>query len=151
MVITLTFFQGACGEGEQDDRSPAGNAASPSPSASPASTGGIDLDSLSQQELFNLRRTLDQEIKNQISNKACSNDSQCRSIAFGEKSCGGPDSYLVYSTQQTDASQVESKVALYNRVDKRWDEVRGGVSDCRFIEEPRVECMASACAGTTNQ
>ncbi|WP_456420443.1 hypothetical protein [Lutibacter sp.] len=92
-------------------------------------------------ELDNLK----EEIEQLISTESCTENSNCDFIAFGSKPCGGPWSYLVYSTS-IDVELLKAKVATYNNYETAHNIKWGIVSDCMAVTPPiSVECIDGAC------
>ena len=85
-----------------------------------------------------------------VGEPACSDVSQCRSIAFGSKPCGGPWSYLVYSVQTADSARLATAVANYNARETQLNRDLGRASDCRMVTAPRLDCVASRCTTARN-
>ena len=85
------------------------------------------------------------EILALIDEPRCSQAADCASIAFGGKPCGGPWTYLVYSTTGTDVSALEALVNEYNKFNAAVNERHGVVSDCMLVTEPRVDCVKGLC------
>lgn len=75
----------------------------------------------------------------------CEDVSQCRSIAFGSKPCGGPWSYLVYSAQTTDSVSLAAAVSRYNRREAQLNRELGRASDCQVVLPPRLSCVSARC------
>ena len=90
------------------------------------------------------------EVRQLVAEPACDDVNQCRSISFGSKPCGGPWSYLVYSTQATDSSKLAAAVAQYNGREAQLNRELGKVSDCRMVTPPKIDCVASRCTTTRN-
>ena len=80
-----------------------------------------------------------------VTHPSCGDVLQCRSIAFGSKPCGGPWSYLIYSTQTADSAAIVDAVAKYNEGEARRNEMEGRSSDCVFVSAPQLECVESRC------
>lgn len=76
---------------------------------------------------------------------ACGDAGQCRAAAFGTKPCGGPWSYVVYSTGAADTVRLAQAVAEYNAEEARLNEVQGRVSDCRAVVRPGTACRGGRC------
>lgn len=85
------------------------------------------------------------DIRRQIGTPACSDNAQCRSLPVGARACGGPQDYLPYSIQNSDAnvlralserSYAESKAALA---------ASGAVSTCMLKPDPGAVCVAGTC------
>ncbi len=93
------------------------------------------------ERLEQLRRMITEEIGKPLA----SNPSQCKLIAFGSKPCGGPATYLVYSTVKTNESRLTQLVSEYNERQKKYNEERGVISDCMFVTEPKVELAGGVC------
>jgi hypothetical protein len=75
----------------------------------------------------------------------CTAEGQCRAIAFGAKPCGGPWSYLVYSTATADTLRLAEAVAAYNRREADLNREQNRSSDCLFVSPPQVACAGGFC------
>ncbi len=93
------------------------------------------------EALDSLRAIVEQLVAEPVCNEA----SQCRTAAFGAKPCGGPWSYLVYSTQTTDSATLAAAVARYNAREAQMNRESGRMSDCRSITPPELDCANSRC------
>lgn len=91
--------------------------------------------------LHRLERQIEEEIGEPIAERG----SECKTIAFGSKPCGGPWRYLVYSVAQADESRLERLVSEHNALEKKINEEEGRVSDCLFVTEPAVELQDGVC------
>ena len=89
--------------------------------------------------------SLRQNILRVLGDSSCTQASQCRSIPFGSKPCGGPWSYLVYSTNTADYGALADAVAEYNEREKLENEQEGRGSDCRIVSRPALDCVNSKC------
>lgn len=85
----------------------------------------------------------DTNIKTLISDKSCNEDSQCQSIAYGAKACGGPVEYLIYSTQSVDITVLQPLVNEYNLYAEQYNSETGAMSDCLFVTPPDLKCDLS--------
>ncbi|MGB0981649.1 MAG: hypothetical protein ACPGUH_06065 [Winogradskyella sp.] len=84
-----------------------------------------------QQNLEDLRVS----IKDFAATSVCDAEFECRYIAFGEKPCGGPWEYLIYTTS-IDTEQLELLVTEFNAQEANYNETCGAVSDCAITPEP---------------
>ena len=75
-----------------------------------------------------------------IGTAACRSDSDCRTVAIGHKSCGGPEGYLPWSIQGTDAGALTRAAADYNTWRRAAQAADGRVSNCQFIGDPGAVC-----------
>ena len=71
-----------------------------------------------------------------IGDPVCDSVEECRYIAFGDKPCGGPWSYLVYSISRTDSVQLKTLVDEHRRLNKEWNAKTGALSDCGLARSP---------------
>ncbi len=99
----------------------------------------------SQDEELQALELLQEEIELLIAEGVCSENSDCDFIAFGSKPCGGPWSYLVYSTS-IDVALLQQKVATYNNQQNAYNIKWGMFSDCSFATPPEeVDCVEGEC------
>jgi len=88
---------------------------------------------------------LEIEINTLANSSVCSDDFECRYIAFGAKPCGGPWTYLTYSTS-IDTLQLTDLVEMYNMTEEDFNMNCDGISDCAFVTPPTsVECQNNIC------
>jgi len=96
----------------------------------------------------NLSKKLDElnsEIIDMIGNAECSDTSSCHAIPFGDKPCGGPRSYLIYSDLNINPFILERMVAEYNTIDEIINQELGIISDCEMVSPPVVHCQNGRC------
>lgn len=75
----------------------------------------------------------------------CNESAECKFIALGSKPCGGPWSYLIYSTS-IDVNKLESLVEDYNKNEAAFNLKWGVISDCSFLLPPTgVICENNKC------
>ncbi|MDV6327344.1 hypothetical protein Q5L94_04685 [Idiomarina sp. Sol25] len=74
-----------------------------------------------------------------------SNVESCKLLKVGHKSCGGPELYLVYSSENVEnEAQLLDLVRRYNSQSKSWSS-EGKMSNCQFIPRPEVELVGGQC------
>ena len=71
-----------------------------------------------------------------IGDPVCDSVEECRYIAFGDKPCGGPWRYLVYSISQTDSVQLKSLVDEHWSVNHEFNLKTGRPSTCDLAPIP---------------
>ena len=81
-----------------------------------------------------------------VGDPVCDDVSQCRSMAFGAKPCGGPWSHLVYSAQTADSTRLARAVTRYNHREAQLNRELGRASDCQMVTAPRLSCVSCRCA-----
>ena len=74
-------------------------------------------------------------IEEYASASICSDEFECRYIAFGSKACGGPWSYLIYTTS-IDTLELQNLVADYNERENNYNITCGAISDCSVPSPP---------------
>jgi len=84
-------------------------------------------------------------INEEVGQASADDFSQCRSLAFGSKPCGGPWSYLVYSTSESDEERLIDLVNNYNDLEEQVNEAEGRASDCEFISKPELDFENGRC------
>lgn len=101
-------------------------------------------ESTKEEDLADLT-TLQEEIELMVDSSVCSENSNCDYIAFGSKACGGPKTYLVYSTS-INVELLQQKVAAYNTLENAFNQKWGVVSDCYYVTPPpEVRCIDGKC------
>jgi hypothetical protein len=98
----------------------------------------------SQQYLSRMKE-LDRSIKEEIGEPRASHLSQCRSIPFGAKACGGPATFLAYSVARTDESGLRTLIDDYNQNARRYNQTGNLISDCMVVSEPKLELVGGIC------
>lgn len=88
---------------------------------------------------------LGQMIRAEIGDAQCESDQQCRTLAFGEKDCGGPQYWLAWSTSTGNAKMLEAKSADLVLLQRKRNEVSGARSNCRYTPDPGAICQAKRC------
>jgi len=83
-------------------------------------------------------------IESLIGDAACDTQSQCRTVGIGARPCGGPESWLAWSTKTTDARALQEAVQVQAQAAKDANQRSGLASDCRVRPEPTVVCRPRA-------
>ena len=80
-----------------------------------------------------------------VGDATASDPASCRTIPLGAKPCGGPWTYLVFSSEMTDSVRLFASVDRYNETEARLNAVDGRVSDCSYVARPQVEIRGGRC------
>jgi len=108
-------------------------------------TGCSTNSNTTQQEDLTVLNNLKNDIEQLIATGTCSENTTCDYIAFGSKACGGPKSFLVYSTS-IDVDLLKEKVATYNDLENNYNIKWSIVSDCSVPSPPtNIECVDGKC------
>jgi len=73
---------------------------------------------------------------------------QCRALPFGAKPCGGPVSWLVYSTKVTDSELLAEKVQQYNELSERYNKQEELVGDCAVLNPVVTNIINGICVAS---
>lgn len=93
---------------------------------------------------------LEKEIVTLAESSTCSDGTVCSYIAFGSKPCGGPWSYLVYSSS-IDTQNFIDKVEQFNEMQHAFNSKHGITSDCSFVSPPSsISCLNNKCEAVYN-
>jgi len=85
-------------------------------------------------------------IEKEIGTPRANEPKQCKLIAFGSKPCGGPWSYLIYSTATANEVRLKQLMNEYTQLEQKLNIERRLVSDCEFVSEPSVAFVGGVCA-----
>lgn len=85
------------------------------------------------------------QIKDLVAEAGCTENSQCSYMAYGSKACGGPQGYLVFSSE-VDKEKLKNLVATYTAAEAAYNEQNGIVSDCSVVTPPQtIGCVDGNC------
>jgi len=83
-----------------------------------------------------------------VGDAACRDDTQCRTLPAGSLACGGPASYLPWSTLRSDEAAL--KAAAAPLAQRRPGSARGEVSICRVLPDPGARCVPGGAASSAS-
>ena len=84
-------------------------------------------------------------IRLDVGDAPCDSDQQCKTLAMGEKDCGGPEYWLAWSTTRSNAKVLQAKSTELAALQQRRNEASGARSNCRFMGDPGSMCVAKRC------
>jgi hypothetical protein len=85
------------------------------------------------------------KIRAEVGDAACGGPQDCHSIAIGAKPCGGPDSYLAWSSRRSDERRLRALVEQYAAARKDENRRADANSTCVFETNPGVSCQEGRC------
>ena len=88
------------------------------------------------EQLRELMDGLRADILALIGDPLCDSVDECRYVGFGQKVCGGPLKYLVYSISRTDSVQLKTLVDEHRRLNREWNVKSGAISPCDIVLKP---------------
>jgi len=86
-----------------------------------------------------------------IGDASCRDSTDCRYIAFGDKPCGGPWGYLVYSVSSVDSVALARAVADYNAFNAELNRRYGWISTCDIPPPPVLGCIDGKCTAVDHK
>ncbi len=84
-------------------------------------------------------------IRSMVGNAACTEDAQCHTLALGAKACGGPESYLAWSSARVGESELRALGEAYKEERRAANKASGMMSTCQFLMDPGAMCKAGTC------
>jgi hypothetical protein len=76
---------------------------------------------------------------------SCASDDQCHSLPLGARPCGGPESYLPWSSAKTRQAEIEALGERYKEERRAANKASGMMSTCQFLMDPGAVCRAGTC------
>jgi len=86
-----------------------------------------------------------QEIYDVVQDLTCEDSSVCASIALGSKPCGGPRTYLVYSTTTVNEEELVAKVFDLYTYEAEYNAQEHILSDCSVASPAVAGCVNHEC------
>ena len=110
----------------------AGNAAAVDPAAAPASASAP------------ASVALHDKIVQLIGEPDCDGQGQCHAAGLGQRPCGGPESWLPWSTKVTDPRTLQEAIDALAQARVAENKAAGLLSDCQARPDPTAVCRARA-------
>ncbi|MCG7548744.1 hypothetical protein [Pseudoalteromonas sp. Of7M-16] len=77
--------------------------------------------------------------------KSCDSNSQCIAIPVGSRACGGPSSYLLFSSKTADQSKVYELAKKLTDSEAQYNAKHGMISICEHLRQPSTQCVENTC------
>ncbi|RXS42998.1 hypothetical protein EST55_04400 [Idiomarina sp. 29L] len=84
------------------------------------------------------------DIKAMIGTPKAKTVESCKVLPVGKKACGGPEGYVVYSSE-TITNEQALLDAIYKYNEKAKEDAKTGISNCQFIPEPKPQLKDGVC------
>jgi hypothetical protein len=85
------------------------------------------------------------QIRAMIGDAACTDASQCHTLAIGARPCGGPQAYLPWSSAKTDGAALAVLAERFKKEREAAIAASGEMSTCQFLPDPGATCRAGTC------
>lgn len=86
-----------------------------------------------------------ERIRALVGTPSCASDAQCHSLPLGARACGGPESYLAWSSAKTSQAEIEALGERYKEERRAANNASGMMSTCQFLMDPGAVCRAGTC------
>ena len=90
-------------------------------------------------------KTAKAELNTLITDKQCDTSTQCRISAVGSRACGGPSSFVVYSTKSASEKQVAALSDKITKLESSYNSQKGMMSICQHLTTPSTQCVENKC------
>lgn len=85
------------------------------------------------------------QLQDAAGSAACQADADCQTIAVGSKACGGPLSYMAYSTRGGQEAAIQRAAQALKDTQAADNQASGRISDCMAVRDPGAQCVANRC------
>lgn len=79
-----------------------------------------------------------------VQDTSCTASFQCKVLEVGQRACGGPSRYVVYSTLNTEQEKVEQLAQQINALEAE-NNKRNGLTDCLPVLPVQALCISQTC------
>ncbi|PHV11806.1 hypothetical protein [Chitinimonas sp. BJB300] len=86
-----------------------------------------------------------QALQTAIGAASCETNDDCHVIGVGARACGGPESYLPWSSRDGDEATIKSLAEQHHTARQAEVTARGEMSTCSILPKPAVRCQAKRC------
>ncbi|MBH0058045.1 hypothetical protein I6F65_13855 [Pseudoalteromonas sp. SWXJZ94C] len=90
-------------------------------------------------------KTTKSELNTLITDTQCDTNTQCKVSPVGSRACGGPSSYIVYSTKTTTEKEVSALSKKITMLESNYNEQKGMMSTCQHLTAPSTQCVENKC------
>ncbi|WP_105166569.1 hypothetical protein [Pseudoalteromonas sp. T1lg23B] len=90
------------------------------------------------------------QLKSLTQDLSCDNSSQCHVEAVGNRACGGPSSYLVYSSKSASSKEVTELAEKITEYESSYNAKNQIMSICEHLTRPSTQCVENKCVTLSN-
>lgn len=76
---------------------------------------------------------------------SCNTDTDCATVALGNRACGGPKDYVVVSQNNADIEQIDALAIELEQKEREFNAESGQVGMCDYRMPPTVACVSNIC------
>ncbi|OHU84630.1 MULTISPECIES: hypothetical protein [Pseudoalteromonas] len=93
---------------------------------------------------------LHEQLKSLTQDLSCDNTSQCHIKAVGSRACGGPSSYLIYSSKSSSTTEVTELAKKITAYESSFNFKNNMMSICEHLTRPSTQCVENKCVTLSN-
>lgn len=139
-VALLPLLLGACSDAATDKES-----LSPDSTAVTKSNQTVTMDEQNETVSRSAMQAAHSQLKALTKDLNCDTSAQCQVLPVGSRACGGPSSYLVFSTKNTDSEKVASLAKHITSLESQFNAQTGMASICQHLTAPAAQCVSNKC------
>ena len=88
---------------------------------------------------------LEQHIEEMAADLSCDQSAQCRSLPIGQKACGGPREYMMYSAKTTIEGDIIAAAERLQKLEDQANRENNMMSNCMMVLPPEPICRQGVC------
>lgn len=148
-TLPLILSLSACSKDEQQATSTQDSAAQKlvTTEAAPIEQTLLEPQAPAAQDIETLKAQLEQLTQD----KPCQQSAECRVLPVGHRACGGPDGFVIFSTQNNDAQTIENIVETISNLQRQRNIAEQRMSICQHLTVPAAQCIANQCTAVDIQ
>ena len=84
-----------------------------------------------------------QKIKTEIGDAACTSNAQCASLPLGAKACGGPETFMAWSSSTSSVTTLQTLASRYSAERRAQITANHDISTCSMVLAPAAVCSSA--------
>ncbi|ASM48344.1 hypothetical protein PESP_a0051 [Pseudoalteromonas espejiana DSM 9414] len=85
------------------------------------------------------------ELNSLVANNQCDTNEQCKVTPVGSRACGGPSSFVVYSTKTANDADVLTLSKKITALESNYNAQNEMMSICQHLTTPSTQCVENKC------
>jgi len=143
-VVLLPLFLVGCSDAAVPD-TPEATQLKPAPSALTKNSQASGINDENKTVSRVAIHAANTQLKTLTENTSCDTSTQCRVLPVGNRACGGPSSYLIYSTKHSNNEEVEKLAEHITSLESQFNAQTGMMSICQHLTAPATQCSDNKC------
>ncbi|MCQ8880101.1 hypothetical protein NQT69_19050 [Pseudoalteromonas shioyasakiensis] len=140
-AVLLPLFIAGC----SDAATPEAEQLKPAPTVLSKNNQAVAIDSQSETISKDSIQAAHAQLKSLTADLSCDTSAQCQVLPVGSRACGGPSSYLVFSTKNSDSEKVEQIAKRITSLESQLNAQTGMMSICQHLTAPAAQCSSNKC------